>query len=279
MDDGRHPGLLGYASNNTDSLIIGHRFGAQPLGLYSRAYRLLFVPLSQVRAPSTTVALPVLSRLQDDPVRYASFLRRGQIALGYTLVAGVAIAAGASVPLIDVFLGDRWAAVSPLFRILAFAGIFQTLAYVGYWVYLSRALTGALLRYTIVTSLLKVGLITLGSHWGITGVALGFAAGPALAWPISLWRLSRITDIPLGGLYRGAGRVLAMALLAGGATWGVCVAAAALPSLVTLLLGALTGVAVYALGALALRPIRADVLSVVDILRQAVASRRKPTPA
>lgn len=46
--------LLGYVSRNVDNVIIGQRFGAGPLGVYSRAYQLLLLPLNQLNAPSTT---------------------------------------------------------------------------------------------------------------------------------------------------------------------------------------------------------------------------------
>ncbi len=46
--------------------------------------------------------------------------------------------------------------VVPILRLLAIAGIFQTLAYVGYWVYLSRNLTGDLLRFTLVSAVVRV---------------------------------------------------------------------------------------------------------------------------
>ncbi|MDQ1733125.1 MAG: hypothetical protein QOK10_3284, partial [Pseudonocardiales bacterium] len=62
--------LIGYATNNVDSVVIGHRFGAAPLGFYNRAFQLLMAPLTQVRAPTTTVALPVLSRIESDNKRY-----------------------------------------------------------------------------------------------------------------------------------------------------------------------------------------------------------------
>ena len=201
--------LVGYASNNVDSLTIGIRFGAVQLGLYNRAYQLLMSTLSQLRAPTTTVALPILSRLRDDPVRFAEFVRRGQLALAYGLVAGLAFVAAAAEPLTAILLGDQWLSATPLIRLLAIAGMFQTLAYVGYWVYLARGLTGVLLRYTIVSAIIKIICVVGGSHWGTVGVAAGFALAPALSWPLSLWWLSRHSPVQLWTLIGGALRTLA----------------------------------------------------------------------
>jgi O-antigen/teichoic acid export membrane protein len=133
--------LVNYASNNLDSATIGVRFGARPLGLYNRAFQLVMNPLNQLRTPATTVALPVLSRLQDDRVRADDYVRRGQIVIGYTIVAGLGFAVGAASPLVHLLLGGRWTGVTTIFVLLATAAVFQMLAFVGYWIYLSRGLT------------------------------------------------------------------------------------------------------------------------------------------
>lgn len=263
--------LIGYVSNNVDSLIIGVRFGAGPLGYYNRGFQLLMAPLHQLRAPTTTVALPVLSRLRDDDERYGQFVRRGQLALGYTLVAGLAVAVSAAEPITAIFLGARWGSVAPILRLLAIAGIFQTLSYVGYWVYLSRNLTGALLRYSVVSALIKVACIAVGSIWGVIGVAAGYAVAPALAWPLSLWWLSRVTSIPVGALMTAALRILAMALSAGTAAAAVVVALSAQSAVVQLLAALVTGAGVYALAAWVLKPVRQDLAGVVAIVRAATA--------
>lgn len=259
--------IIGYLGNNVDSMVIGARFGAGPLGLYNRAFQLLLSTLSQLRGPSTTVALPVLSRLQDEPDRFNAYLLRAQIALGYTLVVGLGMAAGAARPIVEVALGPRWLPVVPIFVFLALAGIFQTLSYVGYWVYLSRNLTGDLLRYSLLTATIKVTCVLVGSLWGVLGVAIGFAIAPALAWPLSLWWLARRTTFPARGLSLGALRILAVTALVGAAT---ALAAALLPlanPLLLLLGSALCGLAALALGAAVARPIQRDLGGMVELLR------------
>ncbi len=263
--------LIGYASNNIDSLIIGHRFGPTPLGVYNRAFQLIMTPLSQVRAPTTTVALPVLSQLQDDQPRFSNYIVRGQAALGYTLVAGLAMAAAVADPLVSIALGQRWEQVAPIMRILALAGIFQTLSYVGFWVYLARDLTKELFRYSMVSLAMRATSIFIGSHWGMMGVAVGYAVSPGLAWPISLWWLNRKTVIPIRALIVGALRILSMSLVAGGCGY-LTTSLLVQHHLVALIAGALTVVAVYLTGFL-VPPVRRDYLSVLDIARK--VKRRK----
>ncbi|WP_448621148.1 lipopolysaccharide biosynthesis protein [Geodermatophilus sp. URMC 65] len=253
--------LVYYLGNNLDNIALGLWAGPAALGVYNRGYQLLMNPLNQVRAPASNVAIPVLARLQEDPARSGEYLRRGQLALGYTLVAGMALGAGAAVPLVDLVLGDRWAAVAPVLALLAVAGSAQTLAYVGNWVYLSRGLSGALLRYTVATLVLSAACIGIGSRWGVVGVAAGYAAAAVLEWPLSLWWLSRVTVIPVRPLLLGALRVSACAVAAGGASFlGTELVAGAHPVL-RIAAGVMGGLAVYGAAA-ALPVVRADLRGV-----------------
>src|ERR1700693_4565183 len=68
---------LNYFIRNSDNVLIGWRWGAEPLGQYASAYNLMLIPLSQINAPISSVVVPALSRLQSDPVRYRSYYLRG----------------------------------------------------------------------------------------------------------------------------------------------------------------------------------------------------------
>ena len=258
--------LVGYVANNVDSVIIGLRFGAGPLGIYSRAFQLLMTPLNQVRSPLTSVALPVLSRLADDASRFERYVSLGQRALGYTLVAGLGLVAAAAEPLTEVLLGPQWLNAAPVLRLLAVAGVFQTLAFVGYWVYLARGLTTTLLHYSIASAVIRVSCVLVGSLGGIVGVALGYAIAPAVSWPLSLWWLSRRSGLPVARLYAGAGRILASVAVAGVGAWAGCLVAASAGPVIQLIVAPLALLFGYGLLAL-LPPIRRDLVSVFGLVR------------
>src|SRR5690606_2332771 len=113
-------------------------------------------PLGQLRQPSTTVALPVLARLAEDRQRFDSMLLRGQQVLALPILLLLAVVIGASDAVVGVFLGPDWSDASVLLACFAVAGGCQTLAYVGYWTYLARGLSGALLVFSLVTAVLKI---------------------------------------------------------------------------------------------------------------------------
>ncbi|MFG6503097.1 lipopolysaccharide biosynthesis protein [Microbacterium sp. P05] len=175
--------LLTYATSNVDSILVGRVWGAQSLGIYDRAFRLFRLPLQQIAAPMTKVAMPILSRLQDD-VRYDAYLARAQLVLGYSFGGAFLLLAGMSGPVIEILLGPGWDLAKPIFAVLAVGGVFQGIGYVYYWVFLSRALTGVQLRWTVISRSATIGLMLVGVAWGPVGVAAAASAGQALNWTL-----------------------------------------------------------------------------------------------
>ncbi|MBM3715976.1 MAG: lipopolysaccharide biosynthesis protein [Actinobacteria bacterium] len=269
--------VLVYASRNIDSVMIGRLYGAVPLGFYNRAFQLMVLPLNQINAPASRVALPTLSRLQDDPARYARFLAVGQVVL-LNVVAGVLAFSAAQAPaLIAVALGPQWEPSVHLFQILAVAGFFQAAAYATYWASLSLGLMRRFFWYTVATRPLIIGLIVVGASWGVEGVAVAYTVGNALAWPIGLIWMTRGTIAPTGPLFLAALRTLlvhgAAAGLSAAATW-------ALPGLsepLHLLVGAVVLVAALALAAAIVPAFRRDVLGILA-LRRHLGRGRAATP-
>lgn len=210
--------LVGYLNSNVDTLTVGVRFSPATLGLYSRGFQLLMKPLGQMRAPTSGVAVPILARLQDDRERCRRYVVLGQRMFGYTLIPVLAVVFAAAHPIVAIFLGHQWMSVAPIIAALACAGAFETLAYVGSWVYQARGLTPQLLRYSLVSLAIKVVCVVGGSQFGIVGVAIGYAMAPGLSWPLSLWRLGRLTsDVPTKQLWIGGARILGCAAAAGAA--------------------------------------------------------------
>lgn len=229
--------LIAYLSSNIDSLTVALRFGTVQLGFYNRAFQLVMTPVNQIRGPMTTVALPVLSRIQDARDRFNEYIVVGQLALSYPICLALGAVAVLADPLILIALGPQWGESGPILRLLATSAMFQTLAYVGYWVYVSRGLGKSLFRFSLVSATIRIACILIGSQWGVNGVAFGFMIGPAINWPISIGWLSRVTELPTRRLYYGAFRVLGLVATAVAVTWLVLLPFSHLGAVPSLLIG------------------------------------------
>ena len=275
-------GLLGaqivnFIAGNIDTLTLGIRFDPSTLGYYNRASQLLQTPMSQIRAPSATVALPVLRHLLDDQPRFNRFVRKGQLALALPVGLAMGLIAGAASAIIPVLLGSEWNASIPYLRLFAVAIAFSTLSYVGYWIYLARGLTNVLFRYSLVSATLKVTCILTGSYWGPIGLGIGYAISRMLEWPLSLWWLGRHTAIPQRALYGNAIRIVVQAVIVGSASYAATTASASFAPIVSLVFGALAGVCAYVILVLLIPMFRDDlkqVRAMASMVRnRSVASR------
>lgn len=260
--------LLGYASKNVDSVVLGATVGAASLGLYNRAFQLMMLPLNQINAPSTRIALPVLSKLQDDPPRFAAFLRVGQTALLNVTSAALAVLAAQADAIVAIALGDEWKGAVPLFRLLSVAGFFATAGYANYWVFLAKGLTASSLRMALVTRPLMILAILFGSRWGVTGVATAYSLASVVTWPISILWLRRVSDAPVGMMFTNALRTLLVYGVGTGLSYLSTAFIPGVPALVRLLVGGLALLAWLGAAALVSRQFRRDVEDLVSIRHQ-----------
>lgn len=262
--------IVNYIGSNIDTVMLGIRVGAPSLGLYNRSYQLIMTPLGQIRGPLNTVAVPVLSKLQQDETRFQDYVAKGQMAIGYTVVAGLAVVAGSARAVVDVFLGSGWHDATDVLRLLAVAGALTTLSYVGYWVYVTKGLVDHLFRYTFISTGIRVTCVVVGSSFGLLGVAAAMAIAPAIAWPLSFWWLSRRASIPIRRLWLGGVRVIMFCGVILASCLLVDFTAQGLPALLRLALGLLTAAVAYAVQALAVPAYRRDVGAVMATVRATV---------
>ena len=188
--------VINYASSNIDNVLIGRELGATLLGTYSRAYQVLMLPVQQLIAPLTRVALPVLSRVSGTP-RFLQFARTAQIALGYGVLLTTAMLAGAAEPLINLALGEQWAGAAEILQVLAVGGAFQIMGYIYYWTLLATGRIRTLLLWESIGRGIMVILIVAAATRGTLAVAAAVSAGLAL-----VWLLATVFAVPATGLRR-----------------------------------------------------------------------------
>jgi PST family polysaccharide transporter len=159
-------------NRSVDMVLIGWYWGAGPLGLYSRAYNLLMLPVRQVNAPATSIAVPTFSRLQNDPERYTRyFLRAANLTMWIaTPIFGFLFVAAE--PVIILVLGNKWREAAPVFQILAICALAQLLFQSTVWLFVSQGQAGRLLKLLLIISPIFVVSYAIGLPFGVKGVAL-----------------------------------------------------------------------------------------------------------
>jgi O-antigen/teichoic acid export membrane protein len=193
--------LIANTTRSSDGVLIGWRWGAGPLGLYSRAYNLLLLPVRQLSSPARSVAVPAFSRTQDEPERFARYYL-GAISLimwiGTPLFAFLFAAAE---PVIVLTLGNQWREAAPVFQILAISALAQLLFDSTIWVFVSRGESKRLLKLLVIISPIMFTSFAIGLPFGIKGVALSGSLTLVAIFPCILkfaYRGTRLTLRRLG---------------------------------------------------------------------------------
>ncbi len=172
--------LVNYAGRNADNIVIGKVAGADALGLYSKAYSLLMLPLRLINRPVSATAVPALARLQSEPERFAQFYYRGVGLVALLSMPVVTSSAAVADSVVLTVLGPRWLEAASLFKILSIPAFIGTTQIATGWVYLSlgnvrrQALSG------VLNSALGVTFIVVGAQWGPSGVAWAIGLGAML---------------------------------------------------------------------------------------------------
>lgn len=167
---------------NLDTVFVG-RFGGPPqAGIYDRAFRLLLIPFHLFNQPLTAVAVPALSRLQEDAERYRVFYQawiRLMFAMSMPLVVFLFVDAERAVVTI---LGAQWIGVVPLYRALAPAAFIGRLGMVTNWIYLSTGRADRQLRWSLFLLVPMAAAYAVGVGWGAFGVAVAHSLVTCMLW-------------------------------------------------------------------------------------------------
>ncbi len=114
-------------NRSADAVLTGWYWGAGPLGLYSRAYNLLMLPVRQLSGPAGSVAVPAFSRIQNDPERFARYYLRAVNLIIWISGPMFAFLFVAAQPVIILVLGNKWREAAPVFQILIIGSLGQLL--------------------------------------------------------------------------------------------------------------------------------------------------------
>jgi O-antigen/teichoic acid export membrane protein len=212
--------IIVYIAYNADKVLIGRFLGAETLGIYGRAYQLINLPTANLSNAIGTVAIPALSRLQNEPVRLRNYFLRGY-GLFLSLVMPITAACALfSEDIVRLFLGAKWDATAPVFRLLAPTILtFSVINPVG-WLMLASGQVGRGLKIAGMIAPVVILGYAAGLGYGPNGVAAGFSIStvlllvPAMLWathraPVSALDMLKVAMRPLLSTLIGSGVALA----------------------------------------------------------------------
>lgn len=167
--------MTDYGANNADKLLIGKLIDAYSLGIYSRAFTLITLPLHHLSQVLTTVMFSSFSLIQEDPVR----IDKQQRLLTKMLLYAVSPVVGLIIVYAEAILvslaGEKWIPSAPIMQILGIGVFFKIMVTLRSNVLWSLGHSKYELYYTIISSVVALVAQIIGVQFGIIGVALGYS--------------------------------------------------------------------------------------------------------
>jgi len=269
--------VINYWARNLDNLLIGRVWGASQLGLYSRAYQLLLLPIDQITAPITAVAVPALSRLADSPERYRQAYLRILAKLAMVTMPLMAFLIVTSDWMVRLILGSQWMGVSPIFAWLGLAGLIQPLSSTAGWLLITQDRTREMLQWGTIGCTIIIASICAGLPWGALGVAVSYSlCNVLIVQPFLLWFVSRTGPVRASDVLRAIAPAACASLCLFAALGLLRLSLDAVAAPRGLALAAAVAILVVPLVFLVLPSGRLVLLDTVSSLRGIVSFRRSP---
>jgi len=195
--------LMTFFARNLDNALIGRVWGPYQLGLYSKAYQMLLMPMQQINAPFAAVAVPALSRLADSPERYRRAYLRILEKIAMITMPGVVLMIATSDWLVLFLLGPQWRGSSLIFMLLGIAAVIQPVTRTCWWLFSTQGRTDDLFRWGLMGGAIAILSIIIGLPWGPVGVAASYAISDlCISSPLLFWYVGRRGPIRAGDFYR-----------------------------------------------------------------------------
>lgn len=190
--------VLEDATERVDKLWTGAVLGSLALGFYSRASAYSRAPVGLMDRPLSSIAMGAYAELAHDRARLSgATMRISEILIhGSTLLATIV---GVTAPaMIELLIGTKWLPMIDPFRVLLIAAVPAALSRTCIQLLVAVGAPGDRVRIAALhVVVLGFGLLALGSHYGVTGIALAVLGAAVAAMVLSLRYVSRFADLGL----------------------------------------------------------------------------------
>lgn len=187
--------FVNYLARNADNVLIGNAWGSSALGLYTKAYSLLLMPLAQINGPITAVAIPALSRLQNDPEQFRAFFIKVLSIICFVTFPVIAWMIVCRREIILLFLGPQWKGAIPIFAVLALSAFFQPIGNISGAIYIALGRTKRMFKWGVMGCSWLVLSIFVGLPFGPLGVATTYSIAITLMIVPLIWYATQGTPI------------------------------------------------------------------------------------
>lgn len=193
-------GILGidivtFAGLEADRLAVGAFLGAEALGLYFMAMRIVTIMLEIFSSIFSGVAMSMFSRLQNDREQLRHWLYRLTRASSAVTVPCFALAAGVAPVALPLVIGPQWTSSVLIFQVLCLLGAVNAVAWFDRTALVATGQARAAFLMVLGQTVLGLVLVITAAPFGVMAVAIAVVARQYLYMPVRVWTMKRAIGV------------------------------------------------------------------------------------
>lgn len=167
--------LINSFNSQVDLLLGARLFPAATLGIYSLPRSLSLTVAGVVNPVITRVGLPMMAKAQNDKLFLKSvYLKTMQMTASVNFPIYIALAVFSD-DVVSLVFGSQWMGSAPLLVFLSIWGMLRSCGNPVGSLLMATGRAGLSFKWNLAMLLIVSPALWIGSHWGITGVAIGQA--------------------------------------------------------------------------------------------------------
>lgn len=166
-------GLISTAYSNMHSMIIGKVFNKTDLGNFTKANNLARIIPNTFYTVLNKVSLPTFSQINDDIPRLKSAFRKYLRVASFLVFPIMGFLFAFAKPLILFLWTDRWIEAVPLFQIICFGCIWNTLDLLSISILQVLHKPHVLMRFEIINKIVGFSILIISIQFGFVAVIIG----------------------------------------------------------------------------------------------------------
>lgn len=187
-------GIVAYAEQNFDNVIVGRVLGATALGYYQTAFNLTRSGIAEVGAAFSQVLLPIYGRIVGDKSRINRAVTRVFVPAALIMATSAVLLNITIIQYILLYyLGEKWRPMLPLFPYLSITAFFTGMDTLLIPFFIAKDRIQLLVfLYGTGLALMIVLMLLFTQTFGLTGAAIAVMTSRILLQPLFIWNTLRV---------------------------------------------------------------------------------------
>jgi PST family polysaccharide transporter len=177
------------------TVLIGATLGPLATGLYSVSWRLIETLTFLISTPLRMVSQPAFAAVRREGGRAGDLLldiARLTGVVAFPFFIGLAVVAE---PVLRLFFGTEWLGAAPVLSVMAFLGVYFSIAMVQQSFCLAAGKAGEITLLTWANVALGAVLMLFAARWGLVAITAAFVAAHYLLWVFRYRLVARIGEM------------------------------------------------------------------------------------